>query len=77
MKYILLLLVIFFEWGCNSDQTIKIDSSMRRRIDTTTSRQMNLLSVQLDAYCRDSSPVLIQRAADSMLAVRQQEFLKK
>jgi hypothetical protein len=77
MKYILFLFLIFFELGCNSDQTIKIDSAMRRHIDTTTSRQINLLSAQLDAYCRDSSAGLIQRAADSMLAVRQQEFLKK
>ena len=50
---------------------------MRRRIDTTTARQINALAVQLDAFCRDSSAVLIQRAADSMLAVRQQEVLKK
>ncbi|MEY4934193.1 MAG: hypothetical protein RIS64_552 [Bacteroidota bacterium] len=77
MKYILLLFTIFFGMSCNSDQTIKIDSAMRRRIDTTTSRQINLLSAQMDAYCRDSSAVLIQRAADSMLAVRQQELLKK
>jgi hypothetical protein len=77
MKYILILFAIFFEWGCNSDQTIKIDSAMRRRIDTTTSRQINSLSIQLDAFCRDSSTVFIQRAADSMLAVRQQELLKK
>jgi hypothetical protein len=77
MKYILFLFLIFFEWGCNSDQTIKIDSATRRYIDTTTSRQINLLSAQLDAYCRDSSAELIQRAADSMLAVRQQELLKK
>lgn len=63
--------------SCNADQTIKIDSAMRRRIDTTTSREINLLSAQMDAFCRDSSPILIQRAADSMLAVRQQELLKK
>ncbi|MEO0043462.1 MAG: hypothetical protein RL329_2910 [Bacteroidota bacterium] len=50
---------------------------MRRRIDTTTSRQINLLSAQMDAYCRDSSAALIQRAADSMLAVRQKEVLNK
>jgi hypothetical protein len=77
MKYKLLLLLLLFELGCNSDNSIKIDASMRRRIDTSTSRQINLLTVQLDAFCRDSSAVLIQRAADSMLAVRQQEVLKK
>jgi hypothetical protein len=77
MKYNLLLLLLLFELSCNSDHSIKIDASMRRRIDTSTSRQINLLSVQLDAFCRDSSPVLIQYAADSMLAVRQQEVLKK
>jgi hypothetical protein len=77
MKYKLLFFIIFFQWACNTDSSIKIDSSMRRRIDTTTSRQINLLSAQMDAYCRDSSAALIQRAADSMLAVRQKEVLNK
>jgi hypothetical protein len=63
--------------GCQQKKSVKIDTAMRRHIDTTAARKINLLSVELDQYCRDSTDVLVQRAADSMLRVRKQEILNQ
>jgi hypothetical protein len=63
--------------ACNTEGAIKLNTDDRTKIDTLSSRQISMLSVEMDQWCRDSAPILKQKMIDSLMLVREQEIMKQ
>jgi hypothetical protein len=71
-------LVLFFaQTACNTEGPIKLNTDDRNMIDTVSARKISALSLEMDQWCRDSSPILKQKIIDSLMLVREQEILKQ
>jgi hypothetical protein len=71
-------LVLFFaQMACNTEGPIKLNTDDRNMIDTVSARKISALSLEMDQWCRDSSPILKQKIIDSLMLVREQEILKQ
>jgi hypothetical protein len=70
-------LVVITLIACNTEGAIKLNTDDRTKIDTISSRQISMLSVEMDQWCRDSAPLLKQKMIDSLMLVREQEIMKQ
>ncbi len=63
--------------ACDTEGGVSLSADERFRIDTTSNQQIRLISLKMDTFCRDSTPVFRQRFVDSLMVVREQEILKQ
>lgn len=64
-------------WACDTEGGVVLSADDRFRIDTTTNQQIRLVSLKMDTFCRDSTPIFKQRFVDSLMLLREQEILKQ
>jgi hypothetical protein len=70
-------LVVITLIACNTEGAIKLNTDDRNKIDTISARQISMLSVEMDQWCRDSAPILKQKMIDSLMLVREQEIMRQ
>lgn len=75
--YTLSVLLFFAALSACNTEGVKLSSEDRNAIDTLSLKQITLLSVEMDKWCRDSSPRIKQRLIDSLMLVREQEILQQ
>lgn len=56
---------------------VKLEPDDRAMIDTLIKRETAVLTVKMDNWCKDSTPILRQKMIDSLMIVREQEILQK
>jgi hypothetical protein len=75
LLYFLLVLTALI--ACNTEGAIKLNTDDRNKIDTISARQISLLSVEMDQWCRDSATLMKQKMIDSLMLVREQEIMRQ
>ena len=58
-------------------EPVKLNRDDRDMIDTIAQKEIIKITPQLDAYCRDSAPILRKYYVDSLLIVREREILQQ
>jgi hypothetical protein len=71
------LVLITTQIACNTEGAIKLNTDDRTKIDTLSAKQISMLSVEMDQWCRDSAPILKQKMIDSLMLVREQEIIRQ
>lgn len=74
LKYVPLFAATFLFMHCKTED-VKLGYEDRVVIDTLVTRQIAGLAMEMDKWCKDSSPVLRQRMVDSLMKVREQEIM--
>lgn len=72
MKYIFVLIACLCV-SCGGNIT-NLDYRTRDLIDSLTRHENEISSKELEKYCKDSFNVMVQKAVDSLLIVRQREM---
>ena len=75
LKYLLIFTPFLLFSDCHTEG-VKLERDDRILIDTLVARRIAVLSVEMDEWCKDSSPILRQKMVDSLMIVREQEILK-
>jgi hypothetical protein len=73
--FLLLALAVFaaMPTACKQE-AVKLTRADRDGIDTLVQKEIARITPELDAYCRDSSPILRKQYVDSLLIVREREI---
>lgn len=74
LKYVPFCVGMFLFMHCKTEG-VKLDYEDRVVVDTLVTRQIVGLAIEMDKWCKDSSPVLRQRMVDSLMKVREQEIM--
>ena len=75
LKYLLIFTPFLLFSDCHTEG-VKLERDDRILVDTLVTRQIAVLSVEMDKWCKDSSPILRQKMVDSLMILREQEILK-
>jgi hypothetical protein len=72
MKYTFIAIILLF-MSCGGSNT-QLDYRTRDLIDSLTKQQNEIIAKEMEQYCRDSFNILVQKAVDSLIIVRQREI---
>jgi hypothetical protein len=75
-QFMIILSAIIALNAC-STEGVKLEPDDRALIDTLVKREMAIMTVKMDNWCKDSTPILRQKMVDSLLIVREQEIMQK
>jgi hypothetical protein len=75
-RFMIILSAIIALNAC-STEGVKLEPDDRALIDTLVKREMSIMTVKMDNWCKDSTPILRQKMVDSLLIVREQEIMQK
>ncbi len=73
MRYLIIALAAGLT-ACGGNTTKQLDYRTRALIDSLTRQQNEVTALEIERYCKDSFDILVQRAVDSLLIVRQREI---
>lgn len=72
MKFTFIIIICLL-MSCGGSNT-NLDYRTRDLIDSLTRQQNEITSEEMEQFCRDSFNIMVQKAVDSLMIVRQREI---